>query len=440
MQKINWECTQFVIAGLGKTGLSCARYLQNKGAKFKLWDTRTSLKLDKELEASGRVHLGTPPSTYWNNVDFLVVSPGIAIDLPEVLDAKQQGVTVIGDIELFAREVSVPVLGVTGSNGKTTVTLLTAHILKSLGINAIAAGNVGLPALDALDQKPDVVVLELSSFQLDTTHTLALLGGTILNVSADHLDRHHTFEAYLAAKRKIYQHCEHVVSNREDNNTLPLHTNQRYLDFGLTVSKTGFGWNPGEQTVTYNGESLLKLGETALVGLHNALNIQASLALVSLCVDEIQLAAEQVKSFDPAPHRCAPVGTVAGVTFIDDSKATNIGATEAALTGLAPNLAGRLILIAGGDAKGADLSALQPVLDKFVDVVIALGKDGEVLSRIAHHGYYVPTMEKAVQLAFEQARNGDTVLMSPACASLDMFVNYEHRALAFCTAVRGLAA
>ena len=432
---------QYVIAGLGQTGLSCVRYLQQQSVAFKVWDTRAGFSVSEELAAqvNADITCGELPQHYWQGVTHLVLSPGIATDLPEVTRARQAGVSVIGDIELFAHAVNQPVIGITGSNGKTTVTLLTTHILQQLGFNAIAAGNVGLPALDSLQHKADISVLELSSFQLETTLSLALSAGAILNISADHLDRHHTLAAYSEAKQRIFDHCRVAVVNRDDSNTMPMTAVETKVATGLTQASEDFGWDAPRQTITYNGKSLLALADTALVGLHNALNIQSALALVSVFTEDMTAAAEAVKSFKSAPHRCTKIAEVAGVSFIDDSKATNIGATEAALQGLAGSINGKLILIAGGDAKGADLSELAPVFSAHVDVVIALGKDGQVLSDIAAHSFYVESLEQAVQQAFSLAEPGDAVLLSPACASLDMFKNYQHRAEVFQQAVEELS-
>ncbi|MAJ68618.1 MAG: UDP-N-acetylmuramoyl-L-alanine--D-glutamate ligase [Alteromonadaceae bacterium TMED7] len=433
---------QYVIAGLGQTGLSCVRYLLQQSVAFKVWDTRADYTVGEELAArvNADITCGELPQNYWQGVTHLVLSPGIATDLPEVARARQAGVSVIGDIELFALAVKQPVIGITGSNGKTTVTLLTTHILQQLGFNAVAAGNVGLPALDSLQQAADVTVLELSSFQLETTRSLALWAGTILNISADHLDRHHTLAAYSEAKQRIFDHCQVAVVNREDSNTMPMTAVETKIATGLNPASEDFGWDAAGQTITYNGKPLLALADTALVGLHNALNIQSALALVSVFSQDMTAAAQAVKSFKSAPHRCTKIADVAGVSFIDDSKATNIGATEAALQGLAGSVTGKLLLIAGGDAKGADLSELAPALTEHVDVVIALGKDGQVLSDIAEQGYYVESLERAVQQAFLLAKPGDTVLLSPACASLDMFNNYQHRAEVFQQAVKELSA
>lgn len=432
------NANNFVVAGAGITGMSCVRYLLDQGKSVKLWDTRPEASVPDTFTIE--VTCGELPAGYWQDADVLVVSPGISPALPAIQDAAASGLKVVGDIELFAQAIHCPVIGVTGSNGKTTVTLLATHILEHLGIKAIAAGNVGLPALDALALAPQAVVLELSSFQLETTESLSLHAATLLNISADHLDRHGTFEAYREAKQRIFAHAACAVTHRDDPETNPNNISIRCIETGLTQSQTGFGWDATSQEILYNGDPLLTLSDTQLVGLHNVLNIQAALALVSALDVDLSEAAEAVKTFSPAPHRCAKIAVKGGVSYIDDSKATNIGATEAALTGLAPSLTGRLVLIAGGDAKGADLSELKPLLDEHVDVVIALGRDGKVLSDIADNGHYVATLPDAVNLAASLTQPGDTVLLSPACASLDMFKNYQHRADVFVSAIGELPA
>lgn len=442
MKMTQTQVPQYVVAGLGKTGLSCVRFLKQQDLNVRVWDTRESLSLTaSELNELGcEVTCGNVPENYWQGIDCLVLSPGLATDLPAIEVARKAGVEVIGDIELFARNVTKPVLGITGSNGKTTVTLLTEHILNVLGFKALAAGNIGLPALDALNVPSDIFVLELSSFQLESTFSLNLAAATILNITADHLDRHNTLAQYSAAKQGIFAHCDKAIVNRDDVMTLPANATTNKLTIGLSESVNGFSWNAQTQQILLNNEPLLALSDTALVGLHNVLNIQAALALVSVFTDDLAAAANAVKSFKPAPHRCAVIASLNGVTFIDDSKATNIGATEAALSGLAGSLKGRLILIAGGDAKGADLNDLKPSLDRYVDIVIALGQDGRLLSDIAQQGYYVGSLKEAVNLAFSLAEPGDSVLLSPACASLDMFTSYQHRAEVFADAVQELAA
>jgi UDP-N-acetylmuramoylalanine--D-glutamate ligase len=423
----NWSAQTAVVAGLGMTGQSCVRYLRSTGANIRCWDTRTGIKIPETINEP--VCLGKPPVGYWHNVDVLVLSPGIATDLPAVLEAKAFGVTVIGDVELFALVNTVPCVGITGSNGKTTVTLLVEHILQYVGLNATAAGNVGTPVLDTLAQDWDALVLELSSFQLESTISLNLKSAAILNISDDHLDRHGSMDSYTSIKKRIYQHSEIAVYNRDDKATWPVDPAQPAISFGLTPSDTGYGWD--NNYITLHGLPLLTMASTSLSGLHNVMNVQAALALVSALGVEIEQAIGALLSFKPVPHRCTLVAEHNQVLFVDDSKATNVGATIAAIKGLSPEVKGGIILIAGGDAKGANTSVLKPYLENHVLHTITIGRDGRAISDLCSPSTHVDSMLEAVNLAWQLAKPGDMVLLSPACASLDMYKNYQDRAEVF---------
>ncbi|MBU3021533.1 UDP-N-acetylmuramoyl-L-alanine--D-glutamate ligase [Aestuariibacter sp. A3R04] len=427
---------QFVVAGLGLTGQSVIRFLLESGASVKVWDTRESADIPNTVTVP--VSLGTVPTTYWQNVDTLVLSPGISPFHPCVVDAREQGVDIIGDVELFARINRAPVLAITGSNGKTTVTQLTSHILNACRGNVCAAGNVGKPVLDTLGEHWDMLVLELSSFQLESTYSLNALGATILNITDDHLDRHGTMAAYAAAKQRIYRHSEYAVIWRGHGETYPVNgpladKKSQWVSVGLDLSSTDFGY--ADNHITWQGEAILNMNDVALVGQHNILNIQVALALCVIAGVEPSEAAMEVGTFKPAPHRCVEVAHTRGVRWIDDSKATNIGATLAALEGLSNGNVGKLILIAGGDGKGADFSVLKGAFSKYVDVLITMGKDGKAMADLLPGAHYVHDMQAAVSLATEYATAGDIVLLSPACASIDMFDNYMHRGQVFAQAI-----
>ncbi|RDV29416.1 UDP-N-acetylmuramoyl-L-alanine--D-glutamate ligase [Alteromonas aestuariivivens] len=421
------ESKTVVVAGLGLTGQACVRFLCQHARCVSAWDTRADLMVPETVQVP--VCLGEPEAAFWQGVDLLVLSPGIATDLPAILQARKAGVEVIGDVELFARMNTTPALGITGSNGKTTVTMLVAHILQQSGFNACAAGNVGTPVLDTLEESWDAIVLELSSFQLESTSSLELKAATILNLSDDHLDRHGSMQAYRAAKQRIFEHCERAVVWRAQPDTWPEGVNVPKVTFGLDTTSSDFGMDG--RWITWQGEPVIDMDKTQLLGSHNALNVQAALALAMTMGVEPSKAAAAVYSFRSAAHRCVEVALTQGVRWIDDSKATNVGATEAALKGIGPGRQGKLILIAGGDGKGADLSALQPALDAYVDNVIGLGRDGRKICALAKNAVYVDSMLDAVKQAWKQAEAGDTVLLSPACASLDMFDNYAHRGEVF---------
>jgi len=440
----NVRAHSYVVGGLGLTGQACVRFLKQQGAKVKAFDTRDTFNVSAPLNIC--VTTGSLPRDFFAGVDTLVLSPGLSLDIEQVIHAKACGVEVIGDVELFARLNSTPTIGITGSNGKTTVTLLTTHMLKACGYEVCEAGNVGRPVLETLPesvsqretQPLDVIVLELSSFQLETTSSLKLNAASILNISDDHLDRHGDMQHYTAAKQRIFSHCDTAVVWRGDYQVKPISACENTITYGLDASDTGFGLSEGN--ITFDGEALLNSADIRLAGMHNILNVMASLALCQAFGAPLNKAALAVTSFTSAPHRCVEIANINGVKWIDDSKATNVGATIAAIQGLAPITKGKIILIAGGDSKGADLSALKPALVESVSEVIALGKDAEKFSTIFDNTTLVSSMEMAVSAADLRAVSGDIVLLSPACASIDMFKNYMHRAQVFTDAVTHITA
>ena len=474
----------YVVGGLGVTGQACVRFLLQKQATVKAFDTRANFTLvtdpdsdiDTDMQAfmAEKVTCTALSEDYFDGVDTLVLSPGLALNIEQVALAQKCGVEVIGDVELFARlnastSSATPakrVVGITGSNGKTTVTLLVNHLLKSCGVKSIEAGNVGRPVLEALQSDADVVVMELSSFQLETTSSLVLEAATVLNISDDHLDRHGTLEAYIDAKHRIFDNAksaivwrdgefvapdEQIIADAKGNAALNAESDgvsnaisneslasKSIVEYGLGESTTGFaiasfggdGSTLGDEQslyITFNGEKLIALSDIHLAGMHNVLNIMAALGICLQLGVSPALAVKHLYSFKSAPHRCVEIARVNDIRYIDDSKATNIGATVAALEGLAPTIQGKLILIAGGDAKGADIASLSPYLTKYVSHVFALGKDAHLFEKSFAHTTRVATMKDAVKAATRLAAPGDVVLLSPACASLDMFKNYMHR-------------
>jgi UDP-N-acetylmuramoylalanine--D-glutamate ligase len=460
------------------------RFLLQKQATVKAFDTRANFTLvtdpdsdlDTDMQAfmAEKVTCNALSEDYFDGVDTLVLSPGLALNIEQVALAQKCGVEVIGDVELFARlnastSGATPakrVVGITGSNGKTTVTLLVNHLLKNCGVKSIEAGNVGRPVLEALQSDADVVVMELSSFQLETTSSLVLEAATVLNISDDHLDRHGTLEAYIDAKHRIFDNAKSAVVWRDGEFVAPYEqlitdakgiaasnavsdgvsnaisneslASKNIVEYGLGESTTGFaiasfcgdGSTLGDEQslhVTFKGEKLIALSDIHLAGMHNVLNIMAALGICLQLGVSPALAVKHLHSFKAAPHRCVEIARVNDIRYIDDSKATNIGATIAALEGLAPTIQGKLILIAGGDAKGADIASLSPYLTKYVSHVFALGKDAHLFEKSFAHTTRVATMKDAVKAATRLAAPGDVVLLSPACASLDMFKNYMHR-------------
>ncbi|MCL1137980.1 UDP-N-acetylmuramoyl-L-alanine--D-glutamate ligase [Shewanella pneumatophori] len=418
-----------IVLGLGATGLSVVRYLCGQGITPLVMDSRAVPPGADVLAAEfPQVELiaGGFDCRYLVQAEQIVISPGIACETPEVRVAFDMGIEVIGDVELFAREVSktdAKVIGITGSNGKTTVTTLVGEIAKASGCSYAVGGNIGVPALDLLLEPKDLYILELSSFQLETTHSLNCAIATCLNISEDHMDRYSDIESYRQAKLKLYDQTKMVLFNREDPLTTPNHpANQN--SFGLDVPSDD-AWGIAGGMLVLGSSPIMSVNDVALVGSHNHANVLAAMALTTAIGikrdDQIAVA----KEFNGLEHRCETVAEVDGVTYINDSKATNVGATVAAIDGLSDHL-GELILIAGGDSKGADLSSLEPVLAK-VSKLITLGRDGDKIAALKPDSIKVATLAEAVAVGRELATAGDIVILSPACASLDMYPNYMAR-------------
>lgn len=423
-----------LILGLGQTGLSVARYLAENNQPFKVMDTReeapgadelTTIKSDALIPWNGQQMLG---------YDQLVVSPGIAVTQPDIAEAREYGVEIVGDIELFAQANRLPVIAITGSNGKSTVTELVGELLKASGRKALVGGNIGLPALDLLKHASDdaVVVLELSSFQLETTYSLNPVAATILNVCEDHLDRYADYKAYVEAKQRIFNNAQSIIENTEDELTQADNTKTKCLSFGFTqASDWQVDVNSGE--LRRGQRVVLKLQELTLQGAHNALNVAAAFALLEatgVIIDDAVVAC--AKEYSGMPHRSQLVAVKNGVTFINDSKATNVGATVAAINSFAPQFDQRIILIAGGDAKGADLSSLEESIRSHVKKAVCFGKDGADIAKLdSEKSVAVANLKEAIEQAVAFSEPGDCVLLSPACASWDMFKNYIERGQQF---------
>lgn len=433
---------RIAVVGLGLSGLATVRFLLSKGVKPVLMDSRKQPAGLEQInpEKVDGIYLGELDANRLAQMELIIVSPGLSIKHPALRFARLQGAEVIGDVELFARFNSKPVVAITGSNGKSTVTMLTEAMLKQSGIAAVAAGNIGLPVLDALAQpEAAVFVLELSSFQLDTTDKLQTLASANLNVSADHLDRYTDITEYAASKRRIYRHSQLAIYNAEDALTKP-NGQQPVLALSLTANQAGYGvvLQQRQPWLQVAGEPLLPLSEMSLFGEHNQFNALAAAALALAAGANREAIAQTLRTFKGLPHRCELVAELAGVRWVNDSKATNVGATLAALAGLRSSVTGKLILIAGGDAKGADVRELQTALQRDVQQLITLGQDGPAIAALKSAAIEVKTLQQAVRKAAELAKPGDMVLLSPACASLDMFKSYADRGEQFAKAVKEL--
>jgi len=448
-----------VVVGLGKTGASCLRYLAKRGIPVSATDTRRAPPGLAELGGLAKtldIRLGGFDLSLLEGASQVLMSPGVSLEEPIASQARARGIEVLGDIELFARAVRAPVIGITGTNGKSTVTSLVARMAATAGRRVLAGGNLGVPALDLLEHEiPDLYVLELSSFQLETTTSLELLAAVVLNVSADHLDRYASVSAYARAKARIFAKASTVVLNADDPRVAAMRAGltgvaaqrgaalrdpPRILTFSTQRPDSDFALlHIGDRIhLARRGEPVLDISRMKITGLHNAANALAALALGEAAGLKLSAMLEALETFPGLEHRSAWVADLAGVRYIDDSKGTNVGATLAAVSGLS----GPLILIAGGQGKGQDFSPLAAAVRGKVRHAVLIGKDAAVVES-ALRGVCTTeraaTMDAAVSAAAAVARPGDTVLLSPACASFDMFRDYAQRGDVFAAAVRALA-
>ena len=441
-----------VIVGLGRTGLSCARYLRELGWRIAVTDTRLEppqLGALRELDAQIPLRLGALDPRLLDDALCVVVSPGVSLEQPFFAEARRRGLEIVSDIELFARAVDAPVAGITGTNGKSTVTTLLGRMAARAGVEVRVGGNLGEPALDLLaaarraGQEVGLYVLELSSFQLEATHSLDLKAAAVLNVSPDHLDRYAHLAAYAAAKARIFARCDTAVINLDDPLVVAMpQPGQRTLSFSLraaTGADYALGVRDGKTWLTRRGEALLPVSAMRIRGLHNAANALAALALGEALGLPLHAMLAELEQFTGLAHRTQWVADVAGVTYVDDSKGTNVGATIAAVAGME----GPLIIIAGGDGKNQDFAPLAAAFRAKVRHTVLIGRDARQVAE-ALRGVcttqYCDSLEQAVRAAASAARPGDTVLLSPACASFDMFRDYTHRGAVFARAVKELAA
>jgi len=435
-----------VIAGLGRTGFSCARYLHERGWRLAVTDTRAEPpQLDqlRALDPDIVVRPGRLDTALLDEAVCVVASPGLALDHPFFVEARRRGIEVVGDIELFARAVDAPVAGITGTNGKSTVTTLVGRMVARAGIDVRVGGNLGEPALDLLAPAeraatpPGLYVLELSSFQLEATQSLDLKAATVLNVSADHLDRYSFLDAYALAKARIFERCDTAVVNLDDPLVARMPgAGQRVLGFSVggapaadyTLQDRGGLW------LARRAEPLMPMSALRVQGLHNAANALAALALGEALEVPLPAMLAELAEFPGLPHRTQWVAEVAGVSYVDDSKGTNVGATLAAVSGLT----GPLVIIAGGEGKNQDFTPLAQGFRGKVRHAVLIGRDAGRLAA-ALEGVCpterCATMQEAVRAASRAASAGDTVLLSPACASQDMFRDYAHRGEEFARAV-----
>ncbi len=441
---------RILIVGLGATGLSCARFLNAQGAEIAVTDSRAappSLATLREELPDIAVFVGGFDAEAFARADCLVVSPGVSLREPLIVEARARGVEILGDVEIFAHYAKAPVIAITGSNGKSTVTTLVAEMARQSGMKTAMGGNIGTPVLDLLAEQPELFVLELSSFQLETTTSLEPAAAVILNISEDHMDRYSSLSDYTAAKVRIYHGGGALVVNRDDarvRSTLAMVQHGRpVVRFGLDRPATdGFGLCEleGETWLCRGEEYLLAERDLKIKGRHNTANALAALALGQLVGLNHSDMLEVLRHFPGLPHRCQWVRERQEVTWYNDSKATNVGATLAAIKGIP---ARKRVLIAGGQGKGQDFGPLRDVVTEYCRAVVLLGEDATRLQQILVDTIpliTVDSMDEAVRQAADLATAGDAVLLSPACASFDMFRDYVQRGEQFIRAVEALPA
>jgi UDP-N-acetylmuramoylalanine--D-glutamate ligase len=435
-----------VIVGLGRTGISCARYLHAQGWRLAVTDTRAAppqLEQLRALDPHIVLSLGGLDTRLLSDALCVVASPGVSLADPFFVAARRLGLEIVGDVELFARATHAPVVGITGTNGKSTVTTLVGRMAARAGLRVRVGGNLGEPALELLAADTELYVLELSSYQLETTSSLHCRAATVLNVSPDHLDRYADLAAYAAAKARIFARCDTAVINLDDPLVIAMpRAARRTLSFSLRAAigaDYAVAREDGQWFLTRRAEPLLPLAAMKIKGLHNAANALAALALGEALALPLPVMLEELRGFAGLPHRSQWVAEVDGVSYVDDSKGTNVGATLAAVAGME----GPLVMILGGEGKSQDFGPLAGAFRGKVRHAVLIGRDAAQLER-ALAGVCplsrTTTLPAAVAAAAAAAQPGDTVLLSPACASLDMFRDYAHRGQVFAEAVRELAA
>lgn len=431
-----------LIVGLGASGVSSLHYLARGNARLTVTDSRplpVGMDALRTQYPNACFHLGgfaapAPLSQY----DMAVVSPGVSLEHAFVQELVKAGVEIVGDIELFARAANAPVVGITGSNGKSTVTTLVGEMAKAAGLRVAVGGNLGTPALDLLREDAELYVLELSSFQLETTYSLRCVAATLLNLSQDHLDRHHTMANYGRIKARIFAGCRHAVVNRNDAAVMALAPTGA-ITFGTDQpSANSYGLADGEKSLVFGNAPLLPMHELKIFGLHNAANALAALALADAAGIAREASLAALRAFGGLPHRCEFVASIGGVDYFNDSKGTNVGSTLAALNGLpAP-----IVWLGGGQGKGQSFVELREALTHKGRAAVLFGEDAAAIERDVSGALSIwreADMNDALQRAHKIAQRGDRVLLSPACASFDQFKSYIDRGEQFRVAVRALA-
>lgn len=436
----------FLVVGLGLTGLSAVRYLTRQGKNVVVVDSRnepTALQVFREEFPEVSVYLGEFDEALFMGAKQIIVSPGVSLKVHAIANAAMQGIDVIGDVEIFAQQNNTPVIAVTGSNGKSTVVTLLGEMARTAGINALVGGNIGVPVLDMIQQRADLFILELSSFQLESLKTLKPVAAAVLNVSPDHMDRYESYEEYAETKQRIYNECKVAVLNKDDKRVVKMQAGHRFT-CGFTLSEPGsgdFGLREfdGENWLCKGGRKLIAESALRMSGRHNTANALAALAIGEAANLPMADMLITLTRFTGLAHRTQWVDEIENVSWVNDSKGTNVGATIAAIEGIRPR--NKLIVIAGGIGKDQDFSPLLAASREKVRTYVLIGKDAPRIEQALESrvpAFYAKDMEDAVHIASELAHPGDTVLLSPACASFDMFNGFEHRGEVFIKCVEAM--
>ena len=442
-----------VVVGLGKTGVSVVKHLVAQGYVVAVTDTRIDPPGLADIPNGVECFLGGLDPNLLNKAEEIIISPGLDPNLPELVTAREHGAKIIGDIQLLRRATTAPIVAITGSNAKSTVTTLVGEMAKRAGKRVAVGGNLGTPALELLSNDPELIILELSSFQLESTSDLSAAVAVVLNLSEDHLDRHGDMLGYHQAKHRIFQNCQKMVFNRDDGLTRPLIPDHvPSISFGLNAPDMNqFGVlrdADGTAWLSRGRFRLLNANEMNIQGNHNIANALAALALGESIDLPLEIMLQTIKEFNGLPHRCEFVAQVNDVRFYNDSKGTNVGATLAAIEGLGAPLAikqHKLVVLLGGEGKGQDFKPLTAALARYAKAVVLIGQDAKLIEQAIANVtdkqvsiMHASSLEHAVNMAAESASPGDAVLLSPACASFDMFLNYEDRGEQFIACVNAL--
>ena len=432
---------RYLVVGLGETGVSVVKHLRGQGKTVAVVDTRQqppNTAWLRDVYPEVPLYCESVPQDYFDSSVTWVVSPGIALTEPMVVEAQTSGAPIMGDLDLFMQAATAPVIGITGSNGKSTVTTMVGDMLRAAGLRVAVGGNLSPAALTLLDNEVEVYVVEMSSFQLERSASLGLDVAAVLNVTADHIDHHGSMAAYHAAKHRIFRKAKTVVVNDDDVLTQPLvDSTVKVVRYGSKAHRDG-EFKLLDGALWMGQTKIVEACDIALPGQHNHRNALVACAIAACFKVSTEVMATTLQTFSGLPHRCRVVCTVDGVTYINDSKATNVGAALAAIEGIGPN--SRLVVLAGGLAKGQDFSALVPALNQFARALIVFGEAAGQLADLPLEQpvVRVENLEQAVNKATQLAHSGDTVLLSPACASMDQFKNYQDRGDQFANVVMSM--